>query len=79
MDVRDDNGTVIGDSADGPVTHRVRCRFRTIETVTNNTEVTVAVANENFVSDNDQTSWVKFTRTTTANSLEGPGLIWVAP
>ena len=78
MDVRDDNGTVIGNAGDGPVTHRVRCRFRTIENVANGTEVTVAIANENFASDS-QTSWIKFSRTDDANKLEGQGLIWVAP
>lgn len=74
MDMRDDNGTAIGDPADGPVIHRIRCRFRTIETVADGTEVTVAIANENFETGNGK-SWVKFTRTDAANNLRGPGLV----
>lgn len=74
MDVRDDNGTVIGDPADGPVTHRVRCRFRTIETVHNNLEVKVRISNINF-----NLGEHSFKRTTTANGLTGPGLIWQDP
>ncbi|MDE7347142.1 MAG: hypothetical protein K2N48_10455 [Muribaculaceae bacterium] len=70
MDVRDDNGTSLGDPNDGPVTHRVRCRFRTIETVTNNTEVTVRIDNINF-----NMGEVKFMRTDAANNLRGPGLV----
>ena len=75
MDVRDDNGTVIGNSDDGPVTHRVRCRFRTIETVSNDTKVRVRIANDNFATTNNT---VSFTRTNASNSLAGPGLIYVA-
>ena len=77
MDVRDDNGTAIGNPADGPVTHRVRCRFRTIEKVANGTEVTVAIANENFKFDlkKEGCSSVKFKRTDDANKLRGPGLV----
>ncbi len=70
MDVRDDNGTRIGDPEDGPVIHRVRCRFRTIETVANNTAIRVKISNLNF---ND--TEVHFTRTTAANNLRGPGLV----
>ena len=72
--MRDDNGTVIGDPADGPVTHRVRCRFRTIETVQNNLEVKVRISNINF-----NLGELSFKRTTTANGLTGPGLIWQDP
>lgn len=73
MDVRDDNGTAIGNPEDGPVTHRVRCRFRTIETV-NNMDISVRIANLNF-----NMGEVKFKRVSTANGLTGPGLIWVKP
>lgn len=68
-DVRDDNGTFIENTDGGPNTHRVRCRFRTIETVTEGTVITVRIANINF-----NTGEVKFTRTTDANNLRGPGL-----
>lgn len=74
MDLRDDNGTVIGDPDEGPVTHRVRCRFRTIENVANGTNVFVAVKNDNFVFDPDEPI-VHFVRTTAANNLRGPGLV----
>ena len=70
MDVRDDNGTRLGNPEDGPVTHRVRCRFRTIETVADGTEVTVRIANINF-----NMGEVKFKRTNAANNLLGPGLV----
>ncbi len=70
MNVRDDNGTAIGDPANGPVTHRVRCRFRTIETVTNNTKVTVAIDNINF-----NKTFLSFNRVSGANGLTGPGLV----
>ncbi len=76
MDVRDDNGTAISNGEDAPVTHRVRCRFRTIETVTDPTTVRVRIANDNFTTTNNT---VTFIRTNAANSLTGPGLIWVAP
>lgn len=82
MDVRDDNGTAIGDPEDGPVTHRVRCRFRTIETVANNTHIRVRIANDNFIWGSDENAdkcTVKFDRLTTANDLTGPGLIWAPP
>ncbi len=81
MDVRDDNGTVIGDPEAGPVTHRVRCRFRTIETVDNNTHIRVRIANDNFNWGHDDADkcTVEFDRVTTANTLAGPGLIWVEP
>lgn len=75
MDVRDDNGTTI-ENSDGTITHRVRCRFRTIETVANNTHIRVRIANENFNSTNNT---VEFDRLSTANGLTGPGLIWVDP
>lgn len=70
MNVRDDSGTRLGNLEDGPVTHRVRCRFRTIETVANNTEVTVRIDNINF-----NMGEVKFMRTDAANNLRGPGLV----
>lgn len=70
IDVRDDNGTAIGKPEDGPVTHRVRCRFRTIETIANNTEINVRIANQNF-----NTTQVNFKRTQAANGLHGPGLV----
>lgn len=81
MDVRDDNGTVIGNAEDGPVTHRVRCRFRTIETVANGTIVRVRIANDNFNWGHEDASkcTVTFTRTNAANSLTDPGLVWQAP
>lgn len=81
MDVRDDNGTVIGNPENGPVTHRIRCRFRTIETLNIETKVRVRIANENFNcgSENADKCTVKFTRNSGANSLSGPGLIWVEP
>ena len=69
MDVRDDNGTMIGNPEDGPVTHRVRCRFRTIETVSPTT-VNVAIDNQNF-----NMTQISFERTAAANSLTGPGLV----
>lgn len=79
MDVRDDNGTMIGDPEAGPVIHRVRCRFRTIETVANNTHIRVRIANENFNggSANAAKCTIEFDRLTTANTLSGPGLIWM--
>ncbi len=70
MNVRDDNATALGDPNDGPVTHRVRCRFRTIENVNNNTEVTVRIDNINF-----NIGEVKFRRVTTVNGVTGPGLV----
>ncbi|MDE5757846.1 MAG: hypothetical protein K2H85_04455, partial [Allobaculum sp.] len=82
MDVRDDNGTAIGNPEDGPVIHRVRCRFRTIETV-DPTHVRVRIANDNFNWGSSNVlspkCTVEFDRTVGANSLQGPGLIWVAP
>ena len=74
MDTRDDNGTMIGNPEDGPVTHRVRCRFRTIESVANGTNVYVAIKNDNFVFDPDKPA-VHFERTNAANNLRGPGLV----
>lgn len=68
-DARDDNGTLIENTDGGPNTHRVRCRFRTIETVTDNTHVNIKIANINF-----NTADVSFTRTDAANNLRGPGL-----
>ena len=76
MDVRDDNGTMLGNPEEGPVKHRVRCRFRTIETVTDPTVVNVKIANDNFTSTNNT---VTFTRRASYNTLTGPGLVWVAP
>lgn len=70
MDTRDDNGTLIENKDGGPNVHRVRCRFRTIEEVTDGTEVAVRIANENFIM-----TEVKFKRVTEANSLNGPGLV----
>ncbi len=70
MDVRDDNGTAIGNPDDGPVTHRVRCRFRTIENVAQNTQVTVRIDNVNF-----NIGEVKFTRVSGSNNVKGPGLV----
>ena len=69
MNVRDDNGTALGDPNDGPVTHRVRCRFRTIETV-DPTEVTVLIDNLNF-----NIGTVKFNRVASVNGVTGPGLV----
>ena len=84
MDVRDDNGTALVNPEDGPVIHRIRCRFRTIETVANNTHIRVRIANDNFNWGGDTSELadkctVKFDRLTTANGLAGPGLIWVDP